>query len=68
VTGYRWGHSEDTVRLEAALRAGLASRGIPKVVYLDNGSAMVSKQLLRALAILGIQLTHSKPGQPLLTG
>ena len=64
LTGYRWGHSEDTVRLEAALRAGLAARGIPKSVYLDNGSAMVSKQLLRALAILGIQLTHSKPGQP----
>jgi putative transposase len=64
LVGYRWGHSEDTVRLEAALRAGLASRGIPKVVYLDNGSAMVSSQLLRALAVLGITLTHSKPGQP----
>ena len=64
LVGYRWGHSEDTVRLEAALRAGLASRGIPRVVYLDNGSAMVSSQLLRALAILGIRLTHSKPGQP----
>jgi len=64
MTGYRWGHSEDTVRLEAALRAGIASRGIPRVVYLDNGSAMISKQLLRALAVLGIQLTHSKPGQP----
>jgi putative transposase len=64
LTGYRWGHSEDTLRLEAALRAGMASRGIPKVVYLDNGSAMVSKQLLRALAVLGIVLTHSRPGQP----
>jgi putative transposase len=64
LVGYRWGHSEDTVRLEAALRAGLAARGVPKVVYLDNGSAMVSSQLLRALAVLGIQLTHSKPGQP----
>lgn len=64
LVGYRWGHSEDTVRLEAALRAGLAARGIPKVVYLDNGSAMVSSQLLRALAVLGIQLTHSRPGQP----
>lgn len=64
LTGYRWGHSEDTVRLEAALRAGLAARGVPKVVYLDNGSAMVSSQLLRALAVLGIRLTHSKPGQP----
>jgi putative transposase len=64
LTGYRWGHSEDTVRLEAALRAGLAARGIPQVVYLDNGSAMVSIQLLRAMAVLGIRLTHSKPGQP----
>ncbi|MEP6816234.1 MAG: DDE-type integrase/transposase/recombinase [Marmoricola sp.] len=64
LVGYRWGHSEDTVRLEAALRAGLACRGVPKVVYLDNGSAMVSSQLLRALAVLGITLTHSKPGQP----
>ncbi len=64
LVGYRWGHSEDTVRLEAALRAGLACRGVPKVVYLDNGSAMVSSQLLRALAVLGIKLTHSKPGEP----
>jgi putative transposase len=64
LVGYRWGHSEDTVRLEAALRAGLASRGVPKVVYVDNGSAFVSSQLLRALASLGIALTHSKPGQP----
>ena len=64
LVGYRWGHSEDTVRLEAALRAGLAARGVPRVVYLDNGSAMISTQLLRALAVLGIKLTHSKPGQP----
>jgi putative transposase len=64
LVGYRWGHSEDTVRLEAALRAGLAARGVPKVVYVDNGSAFVSSQLLRALASLGIVLTHSKPGQP----
>ena len=32
----------EPVRLEAALRAGMSSRGIPKVVYLDNGSAMIS--------------------------
>jgi putative transposase len=29
LAGYRWGASEDTVRLEAALRAGLAARGTP---------------------------------------
>jgi putative transposase len=62
--GYRWARREDTVRLEAALRAGLASRGIPQSVYLDNGAAMIDKQLLRACASLGIRLIHSKPGQP----
>lgn len=64
LVGYRWGHSEDTVHLQGALRLGLSARGVPKTVYLDNGSAMVSGQLLRALAVLGIRLTHSKPGQP----
>jgi len=64
LVGYRWGHSEDTVRLEAALRAALASRGIPRAVYVDNGSAFVSSQLLRAMATLGIRLIHSRPRRP----
>lgn len=64
LTGYRWARREDTVRLEAALRGGLAARGIPASLYLDNGSAMVDKQLLRACASLGIRLVHSRPGEP----
>jgi putative transposase len=63
-TGYRWGYAEDTVRLEAALRSGIERRGVPGAVYLDNGSAMVSRQLLRALAVLGTKLHHSRPGRP----
>ena len=63
-TGYRWGHSEDTLRLEWALRSGIERRGVPQAVYLDNGSAMISTQLLRALAVLGAKLHHSKPGRP----
>ena len=34
------------------------------MVYVDNGSAYVSKQLLRACASLGVRLVHSKPGRP----
>ena len=64
LVGYRWAHREDTVRLEAALRAGLAARGVPKRIYVDNGSAFVSSQLLRACATLGVRLTHSKPRRP----
>ena len=64
LTGYRWARREDTVRLEAALHPALASRGLPASIYVDNGSAFVDKQLLRACASLGIRLIHSKPGQP----
>jgi len=64
LVGYRWGLSEDTVRLEAAFRAALAARGVPRAVYVDNGSAYISKQLLRACASLGVRLVHSKPGRP----
>ena len=64
LTGYRWARREDTVRLEAALRTGIAARGVPASIYVDNGSAFVDKQLLRACASLGIRLVHSRPGQP----
>jgi len=64
IPGYRWGHSEDTVRLEAALRHGLGSRGVPRSIYVDNGSAFVAAPLLRACAVLGIRLVHSRPGRP----
>jgi putative transposase len=64
LVGYRWAHAEDTLRLEAALRAGFAARGLPGALYVDNGSPFISRQLERVCAVLGIRLTHSKPGQP----
>src|SRR5437588_2922045 len=62
--GYRWGFAEDTLRLEAALRAGLAARGVPRGMHVDNGSAYSSRWLERACGVLGIRLVHSKPGEP----
>ena len=64
LVGHRWGRGEDTLRLEAALRRGLASRGVPRSIYVDNGSAFVSAQLARTCAVLGVRLVHSRPGQP----
>jgi len=64
VAGHRWGYAEDTVRLAAALRPALASRGVPEGIYVDNGSAFVDAWLLRACAKLGIKLVHSAPGRP----
>jgi len=62
--GYRWGFAEDTVRLAMPFRQAVQARGIPKALYVDNGSAYVDSWLLRACAKLGVRLTHSTPGRP----
>jgi putative transposase len=64
IVGHRWGRSEDVLRLEAALRRGIASRGVPGRIYVDNGAPFVSQQLQRVCAVLGIRLVHSRPGRP----
>jgi putative transposase len=64
VMAARFGFAEDTVRLAAALRPALATRGVPEAIYVDNGSAFVDSWLLRGCATLGIKLIHSAPGRP----
>jgi putative transposase len=64
LVGYRWAAREDVLNASGALRAAIAARGVPKAVYVDNGSPFVSGQLLRACAVLGIRLIHSTPGRP----
>jgi putative transposase len=64
VMAARFGFAEDAIRLAAALRPALASRGVPEHVYVDNGSAFVDAWLLRACARLGVRLVHSQPGRP----
>jgi putative transposase len=61
LVGWRWGTGEDVFRLEAALRSGLMSRGVPAAILVDRGSAFVSSQLLRACAVLGVKLIHASP-------
>ena len=61
LVGWRWGTGEDVFRLEAALRSGLMSRGVPKAILVDRGSPFVSSQLLRACAVLGVKLIHASP-------
>jgi transposase InsO family protein len=47
-----------------ALENALARRGLPRKLYVDNGSAFRSKHLEYVCAGLGIALIHSKPFQP----
>jgi putative transposase len=59
--GYRWCPAEDTLRLCAALRAGVAARGVPRAVLVDRGAAFVNVQFMRACASLGIRVIHASP-------
>lgn len=68
LSGYRWCAAEDTVRLEAALRQGVASRGVPKAILVDRGAAFVNVQFLRACAVLGARLVHARPRTPTTKG
>ena len=47
-----------------ALSKALRMRGIPRKLYVDNGSAFRSHHLQHTCASLGIALIHSRPYQP----
>ncbi len=49
---------------QRCLRTAIGRRGIPRVLYLDNGSAQSSGQLKLICARLGVRITHSRPGRP----
>ena len=46
------------------LEQGLAKRGLPRKLYVDNGPAFRSRHLQQVAAALGIALIHSKPYTP----
>jgi len=56
--------SEGTISYLPALEQAVRRRGIPKRLYVDNGSAFRSKQLSIVCAKLGIALIHAKPYAP----
>ena len=64
VVGHRWRLAENTIGLLGVLRDAVAAHGVPKVFYVDNGSPLRSVQLLHALAVLGVRITHSRPHRP----
>jgi putative transposase len=56
--------SEKLVCWLDALENALARRGLPRKLYVDNGSAFRSKQFEAITASLGISLIHSRPYKP----
>jgi len=56
--------SEKSILFEDGIKHILKAQGMLGKIYTDNGSSFISQQTNRILDILGITLTHSKPGRP----
>ncbi|HLG66694.1 MAG TPA: DDE-type integrase/transposase/recombinase [Acidimicrobiales bacterium] len=46
------------------LRRAIVRRGVPDVLYADNGAPFKNAWLARTCAVLGVRLVHSKPYAP----
>ncbi|MBI9104098.1 MAG: DDE-type integrase/transposase/recombinase [Spirochaetales bacterium] len=60
----RFSFSEKSILFEDGIKHILQAQGMVGKLYTDNGSSFVSGQTRRILDILGITLSHSKPGRP----
>jgi putative transposase len=55
---------ENTRAGQDVLRAAIVRRGLPDVLYADQGAPFANHMLARTCAVLGIRLVHSKPYSP----
>ena len=60
----RWMTEENTRAGQDVLRSAVVRRGVPQVLYVDNGAPYRAAQLARTCAVLGTHLVHSRPYQP----
>jgi transposase InsO family protein len=61
VVGHAFSTSETISALTIVLKEAFLAYGIPKRLYVDNGSAFSCELLTRSCAQTGISLIHSKP-------
>jgi len=55
---------ENARACQEALRQAICRRGVPEVLYCDNGAPFSNAWLTRTCAVLGIRLVHSMPYSP----
>lgn len=64
----QWYYSESAESLVHALSQALLKHRLPRVVYTDNGSAMISGEVKQGLLRLGIELKHTQVKSPYMNG
>jgi len=61
ITGARFSLTEGTIDILNVLRDGIATYGVPKRLYCDNGPGFIAKHLKEACGRIGCTLLHSDP-------
>ncbi|MEE4292293.1 MAG: DDE-type integrase/transposase/recombinase [Cycloclasticus sp.] len=61
IVGARFSPTEEMNDILGVLRDGIATYGVPKRLYCDNGPAFIAKHLKEASARIGCTLLHSDP-------
>ena len=61
ITGAKFSATENINDILNVLRDGIATYGVPKRLYCDNGPAFIAKHLKEACARIGCTLLHSDP-------
>ncbi|HTW04760.1 MAG TPA: DDE-type integrase/transposase/recombinase [Streptosporangiaceae bacterium] len=61
--GRFFGH-ENARACQDLLRRAITRRGVPDVLYADNGAPFSNAWLARTCAVLGVRLVHSQPYSP----
>jgi putative transposase len=64
LAGGRFYDRENARACQELLRATITRRGLPEVLYCDNGAPFANAWLARTCAVLGIRLVHSRPYSP----
>lgn len=63
VDGHFFAH-ENARACQDLLRRAITRRGVPDVLYADNGAPFANAWLSRTCGVLGVRLVHSKPYSP----
>jgi len=63
VDGWFFAH-ENARSCQVLLRRAITHRGVPDVLYMDNGAPFRNVWLTRTCAVLGVRLVHSQPYSP----
>ena len=64
IVGHKFFFNDNGINMQKVLKEAIKKYGIPKKLYVDNGTPYKNEQLSIITARLGIQLIHAKPYSP----